>query len=923
MREKRGSNAGTGSCNLLALSVLILLAALTCLYPVRQAGAEAGQPGRAGVAGEQSLPAASELVGTGSNVSVPDIAVPETESKDEEQDAVIIAYQQHRLAFSTRKKKIRDEVEQERVDLRKKIAELEEQIEQGKKELERRRQNQKVAIPIELAEQLDTVRGKIVKWRGIHGLLPYINGGLAAFLAPWLLVFGEYAALALYVFLPITLINLLIFLFFRHREVYRRNKKRLIIILVTVMVASAVSAFAAPVDKRLQVETELRYAVDMLTLTGNRKAIRILEAKAGDTLTLPDGLASGDSELAVYQTVRVNSPENFFTLAALYAAEQQPGKAIEALSAIAENRGLDGKPNAAILVGTVHYLAEHGYTDVAGSAVSNHIASIDNVEVLLDLTRYLKEYGMQKSASLALETAIKKAGDTTNLVALANYNYKNGKAESGGKLLAKALKKARKLADVILVAESCQQHHEDKVFDLIPAKMKKLKGAVGDYLQLAKIFSQQGKNDQVGILLERAVGTVNDPHELKKVTEVVIELGQDGLMDGVRKRLLAIFGPDLQQNFTSKRYKKSLAGALDFVDFLLANGRKEDAGLLFTDIFDKVRKNKKVSVAYLEEMIELSRQALERDLKTQAENIAFRLTMSVRPRRTIFKKYFIFKDTGLNSAQGLPDDELLSIPIYQGLIDEDIDQLSKAETVYMQSVLFSLLSINDSYGNKIPRILNDYYLLGRLWQRENRTEALTSLDRVYTILESKILDSMKDQLRAKLLKEERDRLVQLSGQREQQLAEIARVKENFEKRRQELERRRRELTDKAWHKLDLQKKALTVLMARTVSKVLATLVFLLAIMALVIGCFRLAWRYSQRMREHRTYAFFSRFLELNGWLRIFSVIGFPSGFTLVLVSQFFQIFQKIHEISLQRVPVASYNIVPGKTVNKVQKKEAA
>ncbi len=822
------------------------------------------------------------------------------------QDQVITAYQQHRLQFLTARKNISAEVQAERGKLDREIARLAAELERGKRSLAATSRLGRAEIPAGLQNQLRRTRQQIDKWDSVLSILPYIQGAVAVFLAPWSVIAGPFTDKIFLCILPIMALNIVLFLFYRHRDVFTRHKKWLIICLVAAILASATSLMAAPVDKRLQVETSLRYAEDMLTLSGNAKAIRILEGKAGKKFILPDGI-QGCSGLNLYNNVELNSPEYFMTLASLYCAGHQDGKAIEALSAIAEKKGLEGTPDTDSIIKTIHYLVDKGYTDVAGTAVKNHAASIRNTETLLELSDYLRAHTMQVSADAVMATVLKNTSTTSGLVYLANYYQKAGKIDKAGELLAKALKKARSIQDIIAVARGCGTIQADDIWKNIPARAKRLSGSPEDLVNLARLFRKHGASEQVAANLGRAIDEVKDMYGLQAVVKAAIELHQEDVLDKAGDKALSLF-QDLRRNFRDKRFQQAYNGALDYIDFLLSLERREDATGFFKNMTRKIQKNHRVDDEYIGHMIELSRAALQRDMKKQAEEIVFKLAVrDIRPRTRAFSTYIgLPEETPLDSIHGLPDPSRVAVPLYQGLLDEEINQLSKAEQAYMQSVIFSLDAINNSYGDKLPRSLNDYYLLGRLWQKENRTEVLASLDRVYTLLEKRILERLRKKERQQTFQEPLARLARLKQERQIQIAQIEELKEKAAQRKERLAAQRRQMTDEAYQELERAKSRLSEQMAKALLKSAATLVLLVILLAILFGCLRLAYLYSQRLQEHRLYGFVSRFAELNGWVRVFSVLGLPSGLTLVLASQFFQIFQKIHELTLQQVPRAGY-----------------
>lgn len=685
-----------------------------------------------------------------------------------------------------------------------------------------------------------------------------------------------------------------------------RNKKWLILLLITGILASATSLLAAPIDKRLQVEDKLRYAEDMLSLTGNQKIIKILEGKSSTRFELPPGLTSGDPSLKLYRYVSVNSPEYYFSLAALYTAEGQTGKAIESLSKIAEKKNLEGVPSQKIIIATIHFLIKKGYADVAGTAVTNHIGRLGDIGALLNLANYLKLQTLQVSSDYVMNIVQKKANTTTALVTLADYYFKAGKTDKVRKLLTRALNKCENVSDLIIVAQECVTKETKDVFKKIPAKAAKLYGSPEQMVALAKIFHGQGESAQVTASLQRAVNKSSTMSQLENITRAAIDFQQGQLIDKINEKVI-LLNRDLEKTVQDKRFKKAYKQCIAFVDFYFSLNRKEDATNLFEAIVKKVKQGRKIDTISFT-LIDISKDALQRGLTQQAAKIAFYLTMKVKPREKVYSTYFKMHDDLLQSMHGLPDRDLVSIPLYNGLINEDINLLGNAEKVYMQSIWFSLDKINQSYGDNLPDTLNDFFLLGRLWQKDNRTNVLKTLDRVYVLLENRALELLKEKERNRLLHEPLALLVTLKKQRQQQLAIINEQDSDLEQRKIDFDRRRQEMIAEAKIDLSKQREELTALTTKTILKTVATIALQIIFIGLMIGCFILAWKYSQRMKEHKTYGFLTRFLELNGWLRIFSVLGVISGIGLVVISQLFQIFQKIHELTLQAMPQASYQV---------------
>ncbi len=274
-------------------------------------------------------------------------------------------------------------------------------------------------------------------------------------------------------------------------------------------------------------------------------------------------------------------------------------------------------------------------------------------------------------------------------------------------MLKRALYKSTNIGEIILVARACLQQETESIFKEIPAKAAKLPGNATSLITLAKILHKQGESTQVKATLLRAVQKSSEMLLLQNVTLAIIEVKQGPLIDKVRARVIYLSSDLNVLNPNEKKFKEAYAWCLQFVDFLFKVDRPEDAAKLFEDIESKIKKGRRIDEQYISLMLDISRDAIRRDLKKQASSIVFKLSASLKkPRNIAFFTYLKLQEGFLESMRGLPDQELVSIALYNGLIDEDINKLNKAEEKYMQAVLFSLDTVNNSYGDKLPATVN-------------------------------------------------------------------------------------------------------------------------------------------------------------------------------------------------------------------------
>ncbi|GEM_PF-2242470 len=816
-------------------------------------------------------------------------------------ESVRATYQQHRLDFQDRKKKINDEVKQELKKLTDKIRSLNSELKKGDAHLNDVYQSDRQELPSEIREEILHVNEKQLKYERILSALSVINKGSAFILSPLTIAAGSDAGNILFIFLPLTVLNIFLYLFFRQKVTFTRYRILLIAILVTVFLTCATSLFAASTEKRDEVQTKLRFAESMLELSGNQKAIAILEDRSAEQTVLPSGLTSGDQKLEVYKTVTTDSPEYYVTLAALYTAEKRTEDAIDTIANIAEKDGLVGNPTEKIIVSTVHFLVENGHADIAGNVIANHAGLISDTETLLELAQYLTTYSMQVSSDYVMELMEEKTETAVGLVALADSYHKIGEKDKALSILTRALHTSLNINDILLIAQTCVKLQIDSVLKQLPAKAEELPGSTESLIDLARIYNAQSESSPAAAILQQAITKSSQLDQLKEVAQIAIEFKLESLMDEVREQVILLC-PDLQSDPDSEQFQLAYSQCLQFVDFFFNLKEEADAAKLFNMITAKVKEDRVKDDRYISLMLSSARDALQRDMKQKAASIVFKLTMMIKPRTKSFSTYFKIPEEFLSSIQGLPDRDMVSIPLFNGLINEDINRVSNAERVYLQAVIYSLDAVNKSYGDKLPDTLNEYFLLGRLWQKENRIDDLASLDRVYTLLETLTLENMKEKERQRVLTEPLARLTELEEKREKQLVLIQNHDVDIKEKKAEHTRHQEQIIKTAHLSLAAEKKTLAKITRKLLFKTLSTIIAQLILLGLVIGCALIAWKYSRHLKEHKTYGFFTKFLELNGWLRVFSILGILSGIGLIIVSQFLQIFQKVHELTMHLAP---------------------
>jgi len=204
------------------------------------------------------------------------------------------------------------------------------------------------------------------------------------------------------------------------------------------------------------------------------------------------------------------------------------------------------------------------------------------------------------------------------------------------------------------------------------------------------------------------------------------------------------------------------------------------------------------------------------------------------------------------------------------MLNEELSFNDKAESAYVRVVLQSLKRILESYGYTMSDTLNDFHLLGRLWQTSDKDDLLRKLDGVFSLLEEQHIESVR--------KRHDEHLAGLRSQLEE-------VQRQYGQKQQEIESLRAQARKAGWSAT-----------LRTIAAI-TTVVFLLLVL---LGCLWKGYQYGSKQAAHKAYGFFTKFIESLGWVKVMSIIGVISGVLTIFIAQWFQLFQRIHEDLLGR-----------------------
>ncbi len=371
-------------------------------------------------------------------------------------------------------------------------------------------------------------------------------------------------------------------------------------------------------------------------------------------------------------------------------------------------------------------------------------------------------------------------------------------------------------------------------------------GTVADLLHLARYFHEHQAIDKSSEALEKALSRARNIDEILQVGQLALTVGKDPLLGKV------VSAADTVTNDSQAKMK--------VVDLFLQHNRKEEAVNLVSLIIRSATSRSKENVEKLLFVIDAG---LKRNLLPQATTATETLIVMLGLHQA--KNYPIQSGATLRSAQGLPDQSAIMLPQFLGLIREEQGLNDLAEEAYIFSVIESLTTILESYGYTFPTSLNDFHLLGRNWASGNRGDLIGPLDGVYTMIETQFVKQ--------LIQKNDERIDHLRG-------EIETLKKTSTELQTGIAANQRQATQA---------------MARLVAQSLSTVATVLFVLAALLGCGVLAYRYCLGLSMGKTFGFFMKLGENLGWLQVLSVLGAVTGVASILFAQTMLMFQMIQE----------------------------
>jgi len=446
-------------------------------------------------------------------ITILSISLPSFAQEKVSGDDAIASYQKNRQTFHDRQRETDQRFHQETSALKKEMNALEE----------------KIAVT---NDELVKIKSHINEQQLSATILKSVRSAIAMFLFPIAFVSSEAMSflssgwagidIMLSIFVSLTLLNLFLYIRFREKQFFEQYKIALIIALVIFISAIASPLFADDnLTKRKKTITKLILATKVLSQTDHERFIAILESwESNDPVKLDlSKLVSGDKLLTLFPQVILDTPEYYFTLAALYMHENKTGKAVDAIEKIIyKNMFKTGKILNMIAINSIKFLIQQNQTELAGKAVENLAKKISEVSVLLELAEFLQSNGMLVSDEKVLGYAIGRARTVKELVELSTFLFRKGKNDKGTEALEKALGRVNTVDQLVLVAKAAINTKKDNVIEQITKKAILISN-FQERVRVMDLFLEHGRKEEAISICSEMIKNVKykTPNKIRKL----------------------------------------------------------------------------------------------------------------------------------------------------------------------------------------------------------------------------------------------------------------------------------------------------------------------------------------------------------------------------------------------------------------------
>lgn len=344
------------------------------------------------------------------------------------------------------------------------------------------------------------------------------------------------------IFFFITVFNVLLYFYFREKELFKKYRRVILIILGITLFLSIPAFGAEATDKETAKKRhdplleEIKIVNKILKWTELERSIHILENKIKPVINLPK-IKTKNPFLKPWNIVPVKSPEYFFTLAALYYENNQKSKANETLMNVIDfpaevywDTKLKDRYNN-ILMNTIFFYMEKKMTSSASEVSQQTIKIIKDVPVLLKLSDFLYQKNMHDSAGGFLNRAMEITSRSSDYLKLADFLIERKRTQDAVKLVEKSIKATKNLEEVIeIIKFGLSKNFQSSVETGIDKGLKLCKSS-SDYIDFAKFLIESKRIEDTSRTIKQASNYISSAKDVEKMREDFLKLAEFALQN--------------------------------------------------------------------------------------------------------------------------------------------------------------------------------------------------------------------------------------------------------------------------------------------------------------------------------------------------------------------------------------------------------
>jgi tetratricopeptide (TPR) repeat protein len=368
-----------------------------------------------------------------------------------------------------------------------------------------------------------------------------------------------------------------------------------------------------------------------------------------------------------------------------------------------------------------------------------------------------------------------------------------------------------------------------------------------ELLELSRYFINKGRREEAVQALQRAISNTKDKDKLMELIKFAVDNKMDTTLNqGIGRTT------DLAMSLEDYFY---------LVDYLQQHNRLEQASVSLTQAINSITRH---TVNSSDKLLQIARMAAERGFYDQATRAIEKLSFYLGKKGI---NYPVSPPFLLFDKEKVPADEPISLPIYYAILQQKSGFMDKAENSYRQVVMHELDQAQAAFN--LDEGLNNFFYLWQFYKEKDDYEMLQQMDFIYTVLEDKYLDRLKQRHELDL-----NSLTKEIKVLQAQLSEPGKQIEGLESTKWQLR------FSILFHFLS----------AISAASLLGLMLFY---------CYMNARQYYEKSASVKTFAFMVRFFENIGWSYCMTIVGILNGLILVFAAQMAQIFHQLLEIAIR------------------------